>query len=395
MKNIISYCFFIALVSFFSSCKAQPTTISVTKATRITEHGTVIIGTPPPPGIGAFSPVNDSTLISQYIRTIFEDSRGNMWFGPAGQSVARYRPSQNGSAGQDDTLQYYSRNEFFHGNETVTQDYGNSVQAIAEDHKGNLWFGTYNGVVRYDALQGKTFKSYTVKNGLRNINVGRKSILTDHSGIVWVGTAGGVYQYVETADSFSQFSLVPPIHVTGLIEDHADNTSTERSRSIWIASEDNGVFRYNPQMKNEKVITNFTQCEDIGNNYAGGMDEDKAGNIWFVMKNGICSYNPKDNTFKEITSKDGLVGEEFWGLLIEESGIIWITARGSTTRYDPAIPISDPGALKVWKPENGLNCCVQSMYQDKSGNIWFGAGEGLYRFNGKDFYKVKQDGPWK
>ncbi len=35
------------------------------------------------------------------------------------------------------------------------------------------------------------------------------------------------------------------------------------------------------------------------------------------------------------------------------------------------------------------------MYQDRSGNMWWGAGQGLYRFDGNRFYQVKQNGPWQ
>lgn len=133
------------------------------------------------------------------------------------------------------------------------------------------------------------------------------------------------------------------------------------------------------------------------------MAQDKKGNMWFTMKNGICKFDGK--TFTEYTSKDGLGGTEFWGIIIEQSGIIWITGRGSTTRFDPSIPLpnpktftmstlSNPEAYTVYTSANGLNCCVQSMYQDKSGNMWWGTGQGLYRFNGKHFYQVKQKGPW-
>ena len=130
------------------------------------------------------------------------------------------------------------------------------------------------------------------------------------------------------------------------------------------------------------------------------MAEDKDGNIWFVMKNGICKYDPSaslktsKNVFTEYTSKDGLGGSEFWGIYIEKSGIIWITARGSTTRFDPSLDKSDPKSFTVFTPKDGLNCCVQSMYQDRSGNMWWGAGSGLFRFDGKKFYQVKKNGPW-
>ncbi|WP_041340496.1 hypothetical protein [Runella slithyformis] len=105
------------------------------------------------------------------------------------------------------------------------------------------------------------------------------------------------------------------------------------------------------------------------------------------MKNGICRYDGK--TFTEYTAKDGLGGTEFWGILIEQSGIIWITARGATTRFDPSVPLPNPKAFTVFTPADGLNCCVQSMYQDKSGNVWWGTGQGSYRFDGKRFYQVK------
>jgi ligand-binding sensor domain-containing protein len=330
-----------------------------------------IIGTPPPLVLNP-DPLNDSNLVGQYIRSIFQDSKGNFWFGPAGQSVARYDVK---------TLKYFSKNEFFNGNSNVVHDYGNSVHAIAEDANGNIWFGTDYGAVKYD---GKTFKSYGEKNGLSNIIVGRKSILIDRSGNIWVGTAGGVFRYIPFADTtggqcFSLFHLLAPINVKDIMEDKTGN--------IWFASQDNGVFRYDG-----KAIENITEKDGLSDNFAGGMTQDKTGNFWFTMKGGICRYDGK--TFTELTTKDGLGEGEVWGIYMEKSGIIWITARGSTTRYDSSIDISNPKAFTVFTEKDGLNCCVQSMYQDRSGNMWWGAGAGLYRFDGNRFYQVKKNGPW-
>jgi len=122
------------------------------------------------------------------------------------------------------------------------------------------------------------------------------------------------------------------------------------------------------------------------------MVDDTPENSWFPTKDGLCPDDGK--TFPEFTTKAGLGGSEVWGIYMEKSGIIWITARGSTTRYDLSVPISNPKAFTVFTEEDGLNCCVQSMYQDRSGNMWWGTGQGLYRFDGKRFYQVKQKGPW-
>jgi ligand-binding sensor domain-containing protein len=243
---------------FINSCYGQVNTSSPKDTTNASKPSPEVIGTPPPlvshPGL-----VNDPFLVSQYIRSIFQDSKGNFWFGPAGQSVARY---------DEKTLKYYSKIEFFHGSNSVYHDYGNSVHAIAEDKNGNIWFGTDHGAIKYD---GKIFRSYTEKNGLSNIKVGRKSILIDKSGNIWVGTEGGVFRYIPSADStggkcFSLFHLLAPIKVKDIMEDKTGN--------IWFASQDNGVFRYDG-----KAIKNITEKEGLGDNYAGGMIQDKTGNF--------------------------------------------------------------------------------------------------------------------
>jgi len=309
------------------------------------------------------TPDFDTTLVSQYIRSIFQDSKGNLWFGTLGEGVVRY---------DQKTLTYFSHPEGFNNN---------TVYAINEDQNGNLWFGTDQGVYKYD---GKSFKNYNQKDGLHHIDISRKSILVDKAGAIWVGTHGGVYQYNPSAErigmqSFSLFPLLLGINVADILEDKDGN--------IWFASADKGVYRYDG-----KKIVHFNEQEGLGDNYAGGIAQDKAGNLWFTMKNGICKFDGK--TFTPYTPADGLGGTEFWGILIEESGIIWITARGSTTRFDPSVPVSDPKAFTVFTVKDGLNCCVQSMYQDRSGKVWWGTGQGLYRFDGTRFYQVKQEGPW-
>lgn len=351
----------VALGFVINPCYGQVSPGSPKETINPSKPSPEIIGMPPVvsnPGL-----INDPGLVSQYIRSIFQDSKGNFWFGPIGHSVIRY---------DEKTLKYYSNTEFLHENNPTSI----SVHAIAEDKNGNIWFGTDRGAIKYD---GKIFKSYTEKNGLTNTYVGRKSILTDKSGNIWVGTLRGVFRYIPSTDSFSPFDLLPAINVKDIMEDNTGN--------IWFASEDNGVFRYDG-----KSIKNITEKEGLGDNYAGGMAQDKAGNVWFTMKGGICRYD--GNSFQEFTTNDGIGGSEIWGICIEKSGIIWITARGATTRFDPSVPASDPKAFRVFTPKDGLNCCVQSMYQDRSGNMWWGAGSGLYRFDGRGFYQVKQKGPW-
>jgi ligand-binding sensor domain-containing protein len=349
----------LSCLTIFAPCNGQVKT-NTTKDPNTSKPSPTVVRNFKPAGL---PPDFDTTLVSQYIRSIFQDSKGNLWFGTLGEGVVRYDTK---------TLTYFSFPEGF---------INNTVYAINEDKNGNMWFGTDQGVYKYD---GKAFRNYNQKDGLYHIDISRKGILVDKSGTIWVGTYGGVYRYDPLADSngkqcFSLFPLLTSINVAGIMEDKNGN--------IWFASSDKGVFRYDG-----KTIVNFNEKEGLSANYAGGIAQDQIGNIWFTMKNGICKFD--GNNFTEYTPKNGLGGTEFWGIIIEQSGIVWVTARGSTTRFDPSIPLPKTNAFTVFTPDDGLNCCVQSMFQDESGNMWWGTGSGLFRFDGKQFYQVKQTGPW-
>ncbi|HNV98676.1 MAG TPA: two-component regulator propeller domain-containing protein, partial [Chitinophagales bacterium] len=345
-------------ITIFSGCGGQQVKSSTHKADSII--ATAVIRSIPPVAV---NPDYDTTLISQYIRSIFEDSKGNMWFGTLGEGVARYR---------NDTLQYYADPEGF---------ISKSVHAITEDKNGNIWIGTDMGVYTYD---GNIFKNYNQTHGLAEIEISRSSILVDRKGTIWLGTKNGIYIYNPEADKkgnicFSLFSLLPAIKVADIFEDNAGN--------IWFASADSGIYSFDGN-----TVIHFNQLPGLGRNYAGGIAQDPSGNMWFLMQDGICKFD--GTTFTSITQKDGLAGSDFWGILIEASGIIWITARGSTTRYNPALPSSDPKAFTIFTPGDGLNCCVQSMFHDRSGRTWLGAGSGVFRFDDNQFIKIKQQGPW-
>jgi ligand-binding sensor domain-containing protein len=78
--------------------------------------------------------------------------------------------------------------------EHLTVDDGlsqNSVNAVLEDHKGFLWFGTADGLNKYDGYQFKTYKSYSRESLTLSSNTIR-TLYEDHSGTLWIGTGKGL-----------------------------------------------------------------------------------------------------------------------------------------------------------------------------------------------------------
>lgn len=327
----------------------------------------------------------DTTQVSQYIRRIFQDRKGNLWFGTVGDGVCRYEYTTG-------KLTYFSTKEGFGGV---------SVQGITEDKEGNLWFGTSGGVTKYD---GTHFINFTEKEGLLSNHV--FSVLIDRTGTLWAGTNEGVCRYNTLAaiklgsKAFTSFSIPEPFE-----KDLARETSPkiiwnmieDKSSSIWFATNGGGFYNYNPT---SGELTNLSKKDGLASNFANCIVQDTKENLWFATQGmGVSRYNLSTTLMKGLThftDKESLGGIAPLTMLEDKAGSLWFAARGGVYRYDPSAITTGAKAFTIFNALDGLtNTGVQSIYQDKSGTLWFGTGAGLFRFDGKSkFINVTKNGPW-
>ena len=126
----------------------------------------------------------------------------------------------------------------------------NSVNCIFQDKKGFMWFGTKDGLSRYDGL---FFRIYNNENS----NLGRNFITVlyeDSKGNIWVGTDGGLYIYNPILDSFTEFNLVSDKGT--IIRDFVTMIRCDEHSNLWISVENQGLFYYN---SSENKLQNYLQ----------------------------------------------------------------------------------------------------------------------------------------
>lgn len=137
------------------------------------------------------TPSHDSTdvkiavPIGQYVVKVFEDTKGNLWFGTLEKGVAKYDGKQ---------LKYYT---------TYNGLPSNRVIGIIEDLNGNLWFGTGGGLSKLD---GEKFSNFTKEDGLCSNMV--SNLFIDSKDNMWIGTWGGVCTY--DGKDFNPFPIPYP-----------------------------------------------------------------------------------------------------------------------------------------------------------------------------------------
>ncbi len=303
----------------------------------------------------------DPLRISDYIRRIFQDREGHLWLGTNGDGVCRY---------DGDSLKYYSIDEGFGGF---------AVRGIVEDRAGNVWFGTDRGITKFD---GTSFANFSEADGLIGNDVW--SIAIDSKGIIWIGTLEGVSRFDGT--TFTRFEIPEsePDYTRGVTSANIVHCILEDSKGrMWFAT-NGGAYVFDGES-----LTNISEKDGLCSNSVNDILEDAEGNFWFATyHNGVCRWDGE--SFTHIGTKDGVHGTEAWKLYADQLGNVWFPIEHSGLyRYDGK-------EFTNFHRKQGLNSeAIQCFLEDREGRVWVGGVFGLFRFDGKSFFQVTKEGPWK
>jgi signal transduction histidine kinase/ActR/RegA family two-component response regulator len=231
-----------------------------------------------------------------------------------------------------------------------------NILFLREDSRGALWIGTRGGgVVRY---QNGKFQTFTTQNGLANDMVWYIQEL--RNGDLWFSTEKGINIYHE-----GKFSLL----ATEFRNEFVWSIFQDSHRNIWLGSDENGLL----EIKNEKEIA-YKHSDGLAGDGVFCIAEDKDGALWVGTRTGLSRY--KDGKFTNFTTRNGLSSNQIYSLLIDRDGVLWIgTYDGGINRYRN-------GKFEVFSRANGLSSgSVWSLYEDREGSIWIGpTSYGVHRF---------------
>jgi ligand-binding sensor domain-containing protein/signal transduction histidine kinase/DNA-binding response OmpR family regulator len=158
---------------------------------------------------------------------------------------------------------------------------GNGVMSILQDSKGFMWFGTRNGLNRFDGTSFKVFRN----DLLDSLSIGSNSIgslYEGKSGRLWVGTHKGIYIYDARREVFTPFRKLPQIDIRSIQQDNKNN--------IWIIA-GYELYRYNPEGGELERYA-------FGDELSTSMRFSSKGELWVGTNTGkIKKYNAATNSF--------------------------------------------------------------------------------------------------
>ncbi len=274
-----------------------------------------------------------------------------------------------------------------------------SVRAIAQAADGYLWFGTADGLARFDGVNFTVFNESntpllkqsaiismqaapdgslwmgTGSGGLLRYRNGGfekmggpglpgsssiRALLMDSRGVLWIGADGGLAR-LDRGRGASVFSGGWEANVHVLLEYPAG--------TVWVGA-NNGLHRFKGGV--ERI---FTTKHGLPDNSIWGLAPGAGGGLWIgTHTGGLSEY--RQGRFRTYGERDGLAPTGILTLLSDRDGALWIGADGAgVSRFAG-------GKFSSYRTRDGLsNQVVRCMYEDREGSVWMGtAGGGINRF---------------
>jgi len=282
--------------------------------------------------------------------------------------------------------------------ESISTDQGlsqSSILSILEDSQGFMWFGTQDGLNKYN---GYTFTIYKY-NELEPTSLSDNFVTfvyEDQSATIWVGTdVGGLNKFDRKTEHFIHYTSDPKNpdslsanRVLAIYEDHLG--------VLWVGTDGGGLNQFN---RDTETFTHYTHNPDnphsLGSDQVFSIYEDKLGQLWIgTGGGGLNQFNRDTGQFTRYTSDpndpNSLSDNTVLSLYEDESDRFWIgTLNGGLNQLDRH---TGQFIHYTHDPDNSNSLSdntVSSIVQDRFGTLWLATsswynsayGTQLDRFN--------------
>ncbi len=317
----------------------------------------------PNAGIKRYNPGNDKFEnysppgFPKYFSVIymFEDSKGDTWFGTHNGGLYR----QIGSTGEMKVYDY---------RDGLAK---NLVTFITEDYRGNIWVGTWGGGIT--VFSGEKMRIYNKSNGLEATSI--HWILEDHE------------KNMIIADQYNGISIFKGDHFTSfedpemLPDKSVFAVNQDMSGRYWFGT-NAGISVYDPRAQENKQVQIFNNEKNSIGNKIRFIKSDQHGDIWIGTEgSGISKYDLKSGRFVYDTRINGLLHHQ--GIItafeIDRQNRLWIGNMDRLVVWDDA----KQEALTFTQASGLAGNWIKVLYCDKDNNIWIGSEQmsGLTKYD--------------
>jgi ligand-binding sensor domain-containing protein/DNA-binding response OmpR family regulator len=274
------------------------------------------------------------------------------------------------------TLYGQQQNFYFRSLEVEDGLSQNMIYCILQDKQGFMWFGTQDGLNRYD---GRTFTVYkkTADNPKSIGSNGIFALMQGYDENIWVGTAKGVYMYNPVSESFTPFDVktAKGESVSGIVRD----IEKDKNGNIWLAVSGKGVFRYS----SENELNFYPLNHAYGDIDVRKLEFDYAGNVWIATyRHGLFMLDTANGKLQQF-----LININDNATSCNDINDIYLLNAATL-----AVGTVNHGALLfnlrehtfsslIETNDEGKKLFVRRIFRGDTGELWLGTETGVYIYN--------------
>ncbi|MDH5367059.1 MAG: ATP-binding protein [Cyclobacteriaceae bacterium] len=320
---------------------------------------------------------NKNGLSQGTVNCIIQDKYGYMWFG-----------TQDGLNKFDGVSFTVYKNDIDDPN-SISDNY---ITDIAEDSEGNLWIGTRSGGLnRYDINSG-VFKSFKNKknDSLSLSHNWVTSIEISSNDMLWVGTFGGGLNYLNPKTGLVKSYTHNVGNNFSISDDFINTLYLDKSNNLWIGTK-KGLNKLNNDTQGFTTYKNIPNNNNsLNNDDITSIWQDSNLQLWLGTNGGGLSKMISDKFFETYKTNEGnqnsISNNAILALHDAGDNKIWVGTNGGGLNYfDPETNIFIHYKLNFTQ--------IKAVYRDNEGDVWVGLRGGLNRigYQNSKFTLYSQD----
>lgn len=244
-----------------------------------------------------------------------------------------------------------------------------SVQKISPDKFGNIWLAFYGGGIGFISHLTPFFKTVQGTNAIIN------GVVSGTQNTMWLVTEGEGLLQVKA----NEFPLITSKLSNGLLEDFLLTGFQDSNKNIWVGLKNQGVSFFHAKTKQWKSLNLDDVLQEVRT-----ITEDRLQRIWLGTNHGLVIYDPTDQTTEKISLHEPALGDYAPRALVEDAtGNMWVGT------YGQGIYVFDIEKKPIahFTSDNGLTSnSINHLFRDSKNNIWIATNEGIaYQNANKEF----------